>query len=123
VNNDIKKGRELIRALDKEGIPLYGGLWFYISESDEWRLLLATPLVDEVGPSETYARIGKVMSRRLKSSHRVPLKNISVLSPQDELIQLLKTAITTGKGISGIRFRHNTIKGMLIEDAYIYRIL
>jgi hypothetical protein len=38
------------------------------------------------------------------------------------LIALLKAAISTGKGVGGIRFSRNTINGHYIEDAYIYRL-
>ncbi len=122
VDSDIRNGRELVRILDRKDFPLYGALWFYFSESDEWRLLLATSLVDEVGPRETYTRVRKVLSQKIKPSQRIPLKRISVLSPGDELIQLLGTVIKTGRTISGTRFRHNTINGILIEDAYVYRL-
>jgi hypothetical protein len=38
------------------------------------------------------------------------------------MLSLLRVAISTGPGISGIRFTHNTINNVLIEDAYIYRL-
>ena len=41
--------------------------------------------------------------------------------PDAPVVALLRTAIRTGPGISGIRFKNNVIDGTLIEDAYIYR--
>jgi len=53
---------------------------------------------------------------------RIPLKDIAVIDSNDPLIKLLRVAIKTGGGISGIRFTKNVINGTPIEDAYIYRI-
>ena len=121
VNKNIEDGKNLIEALDKSDFPLDGALWFYFADSDEWRFLLASPLVDEKGPKEAYALIQSVLAQ-LQPSLRISLKHISVLSPKSELIQLLRRAIRTGPGISEIRFTRNTINNKFIEDAFIYRI-
>jgi hypothetical protein len=42
---------------------------------------------------------------------------------QDRLVQLLRPVIGTGPGICGIRLTQNVIDGVLIEDAYIYRLM
>jgi hypothetical protein len=121
VNKNIEDGKKLIEALDKSDFRLDGALWFYFADSDEWRFLLASPLVDEKGPKEAYALIQSVLAQ-LQPSLRISLKHISVLSPKSELIQLLRRAIRTGPGISEIRFTRNTINSKFIEDAFIYRI-
>jgi hypothetical protein len=51
------------------------------------------------------------------------LQNISLVSPNDDLVKLLKAAIKTGPGVSNIRFTGNVINNVFIEDAYIYRVL
>lgn len=121
VDKDIEDGKRLIKALDKSDFPVDGALWFYFTTSDEWRLLLVSPLVDEKGPKEVYASIQLVMAK-LKLPLGILLKRISVLSPKSELIQLLRMAISTGPGISEIRFTRNTINNVFIEDALIYRL-
>jgi hypothetical protein len=40
----------------------------------------------------------------------------------DPLVLLLRKAIVTGPGISGIRFTSNSVNGTFIDDAYIYRL-
>jgi hypothetical protein len=62
------------------------------------------------------------MSRIAEGQSKIPLKDITILDSNDSLITLLRLAIKTGDGISGIRFSQNVINGTLIEDAYIYRI-
>jgi len=121
VREDIEDGKRLIKALDESSFPVEAALWFYFTDSDEWRFLLATPLVDDKGPTRTYASIQSMMAD-MKPSLGISLKRISVLSPKNELIQLLRIAIRTGAGISEIRFTRNTINNVFIEDALIYRI-
>jgi len=121
VDKDKKDGRKLIEALDKSKFNLKGALWFYLGDSREWRLLLVSPLVDTAGPSSCYRVIQSVIED-MPRDFGISLERISVLSPKDNLIRLLKVAIHTGKGISTIRFRRNTINGVFIEDALIYRL-
>ncbi|MEA1965843.1 MAG: hypothetical protein U9N05_00980 [Euryarchaeota archaeon] len=122
VERAIQEGKDLIEALDKTEFEVDASLWFYSSDSDEWRLLIASPFVEENGPRKSYGFIRSVLTQPSPPSE-ISLKNISVLSPKHRLIKLLKTAISTGPGISNIRFTRNVINNTLIEDAYIYRIL
>jgi len=122
VERDIQEGKDLIEALDKTEFKVDASLWFYSSDSDEWRLLIASPFVEENGPRKSYGFIRSVLAQPSPPSG-ISLKNVSVLSPKNQLIKLLKTAISTGPDIAGIRFTRNVINNTLIEDAYIYRIL
>ena len=122
VERDIQEGKDLVEALDETEFKVDASLWFYSSDSDEWRLLIASPFVEENGPRKSYGFIRSVLTRPSPPSG-ISLKNVSVLSPNNQLIKLLKTTIHTGLDIAGIRFTRNVINNTLIEDAYIYRIL
>lgn len=118
---DIEEGKKLIAALDKQGLEIDAAMWFYSSDADGWRLLIASPLLERKGPKEAYTLMQSVL-RRLSPPPRISLKDISVVSPSHPVIKLLRMAIRTGPGISGIRFTRNVINSTLIEDAYIYRM-
>lgn len=123
VKEDIQEGIRLIEALDKAGFQVEAAIWFYFTDSGEWRLLIASPFVEKNGPKKAYNFIQGVLT---KSSPPlgISLKDISAVSPKHHLISLLRIAIgSTGRGISDIRFTRNVINNTLIEDAYIYRIL
>ena len=117
VDIDIALGKRVTEELDASGIPVKASLWFYTPEASEWRLIVATPLVDQEGPHKTYALIQKALR-----TIDFPLRKISAVSPGDPLIKLLRVALRTGPGIAGVRFTHNTINNVFIEDAYIYRL-
>lgn len=122
VEKHIEEGERVILGLGDAGFQVDAALWFYLSDSEEWRLLLASPFVEKEGPKKAYSFIQSVLEQ-LSPPSEISLKDISVLSPSHHLIHLLRIAIRTGPGISGIRFTRNVINNTLIEDAYIYRLL
>ncbi|HLB90254.1 MAG TPA: hypothetical protein VJK29_21525 [Terriglobales bacterium] len=121
VERDIEDGKRLIKALDESEFKVRSALWFYVSEADKWVLYIASPIFDEKGPSSGYAALQKVLlgiSPRLGLS----LGDVAVVSPNDDLIKLLRSAVRTGPGISTMRFSRNTINGVFIQDALLYRV-
>lgn len=122
VEPEIATGRDVTEALDQAGVSVPAVFWFYLLDAEEWRLIIATPLVDTEGPKKAYANLQRVLSKR-QPPLNIDLRRISLVSPRDPLIQLLRRALKTGPQISGIRFRQNAINNVFIEDAYIYRLL
>jgi hypothetical protein len=122
VERDFKDGGKLIQKLDKSEFKVHSALWFYNSEADVWRLLIATPLVDKRGPHEVYKKIKAVIDK-MEQPFEISLQSISAISPTNQLIKILGVAIKTPpNAIGGIRFTRNSINNVFIEDAYIYRL-
>jgi len=118
----IETGAELTRLLDQAPLVVSASLWLYIPESNIWRLIIASPEVRTYGPKKVYQKIQPILSQIFEEELSIGLKDISVVENNNPLIALLRMAIRTGDGISGIRFSRNTINGHFIEDAYIYRM-
>ncbi|MCA1601021.1 MAG: hypothetical protein LC776_05060 [Acidobacteria bacterium] len=118
----ISAGAELTRRLDDARFIVSASLWLFTPETGGWRFVIGSPEVRTRGPRWAYKQVQAVMSRMPSAQARIPLKDITVIDSNDPLIKLLKVAIKTGGGISGIRFTNNVINGTPIEDAYIYRI-
>ena len=117
----IDSGIELIRLLDNNKFGIDAALWLYLPDISQWRLVLAMPKVNSRGPKSAYKKVQSVLNNM--PTPKLSLQNIHILDSTDKFIALLKLGIRTGDGISGIRFTSNTINGILIEDAYIYRLL
>lgn len=122
VDRDIEEGKKLVQKLDEVNFELNGALWFYIAEDERWRLLLFSPLIDSKGLSHCYSIIQEIL-RKVPNDYSISLEDVSLLSPKDQLFRLLRMAIRTGAGISTIRFTGNSINGVIIEDALIYRLI
>jgi len=117
VKEDIEMGKELVRTLDKNGLEITSAFWLYLQDMDDWRLMLATILADTEGPIKVYTRILRILQDR-----NLPFDSISVISPNDSINKLLTSFTRTGYNLCDIRFTKNTINGVLIDDAYIYRL-
>jgi hypothetical protein len=118
----ISAGAELTRRLDNAGFIVSASLWFYMSDTNTWRFIIASPEVRTKGLKKAYKQVQSVLSKIKEDQPRIELKDITVIDSKDPLISLLRVAIRTEDGISGIRFSQNMINGILIEDAYIYRL-
>lgn len=117
----MKAGSTLVERLDAEGAEIKSSFWLYFSEEKTWKLIIASPLVDTEGPRKYYKKIVAVNDLAGASEEVISLNDIGVTSTSNQIVQLLKFAICTGDGVSGIRFSKNTINGVYIDDAYIYR--
>lgn len=118
----ITAGAELTRRLDEARFIVLASLWFFTPETGGWRFVIGSPEVRTRGPRWAYKKVQSVTSRMPNAQAKIPLKDITVIDSNDPLIKLLKVAIKTGDGLSGIRFTNNVINGTPIEDAYIYRL-
>ena len=118
----ISAGSDLIRRLDEAGLKVSGALWFYDTDSNDWRLIIVSPDVRVKGVKTVYEEVQSVVRATPDDQSIISLKDISVVDSDDPLISLLKVAIKTDNGISRIRFSRNIINGTLIEDSYIYRL-
>jgi len=120
VEQDIRNGTLLLRELDAAGFQVTAALWFYNEDDEEWRYIIASPSVDRHGPEYAYSFVQNIIKTKLFD--QLTLRRISMISPKNQLVKLLKNAIHIENGDSGLRFTRNTINGTFIEDAYIYRM-
>ena len=126
VERDIEDGRRLLKALDeaKSGaVPfrIRAAFWLYTTEWLEWRLVIATSLVDERGPRSAYTDVQAIL-RSIQPPIGLSLQNLAVVSPSDPLVKMFKGAMRVAANSGGVRFTRNMVGGSFIEDAYIYRL-
>jgi hypothetical protein len=117
----MKAGAKLIERLDASSSDIKSAFWLYFSDDKIWKLIIASPLVDTAGPREYYKKIVNANAQAEAEEEVVSLNDIGVMNTSNQIVQLLRFAISTGDSISGIRYSRNTINGFFIEDSYIYR--
>jgi len=114
----ISSGAALTKRLAEEQWPVDAALWYYKSEPNEWKLLFASPVVPKEGPRTAYEKIQQSLGELPDCV--VALQDVTVVDPEDTVVTLLRTALGTVGGGTGIRFSRSAILGRYIEDAYIY---
>lgn len=118
----IRSGEVLVAELDKRDLSVRGAFWLLLADQDVWRLVIASPEVRHSGPKAVYRKIRAALGKLPSGVTRVETKDVSVVDERSPLYLQLRSAISTGPGLSGIRFSRNVINGQMIEDAYLYRI-
>ena len=116
----IRTGASVIEALDRQNFVVDAALWLYLADTNQWRLLLASPEVHIDGPRKAYTRLFQAI--RSAKVHGVTLDDLAVLDSQDPFIQVFRRIVRTDRSISRRRVSKNTIHGQYIEDALIYRM-
>ncbi len=117
----IDLGADIVRRLDEAKFAVSAAFWFYLPETNVWRFFIASPGIRLDGVKQAYKKVQSMLSTMPENNPRIELKDISIIDSNDALVSLLKMSIRA-EGINGIRFSKNIINGVLIEDAYIYRM-
>src|SRR5579871_6042594 len=104
LGQEIEDGRRLIDALKKLGLSPRAGLWCYFPDTDEWRLAVSLPQVDQAGYLRTYEKIGALLSK-MNPPLAFTLSDISLQSPRSGLEEVVRsTARAEAASAEGFRF-------------------
>jgi len=121
VDRWLEDGKRLISALDRMGLGVDAALWFYFDESEEWRLIIATPKVDAEGPSSAYAAIAEAIGA-MAAPFSIELAQVMAVSTHNPIVAALKKFfITRNDAILGNHISKLAIDNIYFEDACMYR--
>jgi hypothetical protein len=130
VNEQTESGKRLIQALVANGFEVRLAFWAKPTDEGKWFLYLASPVVDEKGPTAAYRLIHDVM-RKVPDPWIDPL-DIKVVGLNDSLTEAALAvtkpkvptspdAVRNPKPYPGmVRFGGSTLGGVSIDGAYIY---
>jgi hypothetical protein len=119
----VRDGAALVEKLDEAGWRPSAALWFYFTDANAWRLLLASPEVTTKGPREAYTAIQRALAELDPTQRELALEDIGVMPIDHPIVGLLGVMVRTGPGIGRMRFSKNVINGQFIDDALIYRLV
>jgi hypothetical protein len=118
---DTEFGRKLldaIRASDKFSAD--GAFWLLHTEpDDDWKLMVATKLLDEIGLRKAYLRLSPIM-RDVYPTPDQKLR-VALISPNSSLYQDL-LSVFRGKNAHGQWLAGTVLGDTYIEGAYIYEL-
>lgn len=115
---DLEFGRKLWHELVRSAeFPIAGMLWLL---DGEWHLLIASPVVDELGPRDAYRKLAA--SVRLSPSDHPRLLRVQLTSLKNPLYEALRSVFGKAASVEGARLGGSQVGGMYIEDAYLYGV-
>lgn len=109
----IVAGDALTTALAQRGWPFIAAFWLYDWESNRWRLVFASSVVEK-GPTAAYR---EVLAVRKRTSPTVDFDVVRLVSPKDRYVRELLELVDCGLRIDGRRVRSGAV-----EDSYVYRV-
>jgi len=89
VDKDLRIGRDVIGLLRAADLFVDDAFWAYMPQVEEWRLVLSSPRVKELGVRNSYLK----MSNALHKSplwEEIPVSRISLFAPDDDVIERLR---------------------------------
>ena len=115
---DVEFGRRLWTAFHaSEEFPISGMLWLF---EGEWHLMIASPIVDQLGPRDAFIRLAE--KARPIQSDQSRLLRVQLVSPRIPLYEALRAIFGKAASVEGMRLGGSQVGGIYIEDAYVYGI-
>ncbi|HEV2382452.1 MAG TPA: hypothetical protein VG206_22015 [Terriglobia bacterium] len=121
---DLEFGRKLwqmLRANPK--FPIAGVFWLLEPDDGQigrWRLIIASPRVDVLGPRDAYRELAEV-TRKIPAGFGQRLK-IELISPRHPMYQALRSVFAQTASVEGARLGGTQVGGTYIEGAYLYEV-
>jgi hypothetical protein len=121
VEMQIKEGQTLIDRLTYEGIAVTAAAWVKESDSGDWYLYLATPLVGEDGATRpAYRRVNAVIRKMEEEGFGMDPFEKKVIGPHDPVARDLAEHREARPAGPPTLFRGNRLGALAVEEAYIY---
>lgn len=120
VSIDISRGAELIDALELAKLKISVALWAYLSEYEDWRLVVSARQFDSLDLREAYRLVHDSIAVKGFTPERTP--PIMILPMTDPFIRELRRVFGKTKSAEGMRLGGQMIGDRFVEDAYVYRI-
>jgi hypothetical protein len=113
-------GALLTRTLDEAGWPIVAAFWYFESDYNRWKLMLASPRVESDGRKDLYMAVINALD--VLHLPRPIVNHVRAVAPAHPVVKALTSAFHTGWAITAIPFSRQAIDRSMIEDAYIYRV-
>ena len=119
VNADIEGGREFVRELEREGLPISAAMWLKAQEQGPWQLYIASPDVEKHGPIAVYRFIDKVSARHPETGIKVD--DVVAANTTNHFVNAIAGAIDTTTN-NVVRFGNSVFNNVAVEEAVVYKV-
>ena len=117
---DFALGARILEILDQSSLKISVAMWLRISEYEDWRFVLASPLLGGAEPFKAYGLVHDALERaELPLEHTPPLL---ILTMSDPFVRTLRRISGKAKSVEGMRLGGQVIGDCFVEDAIVYRI-
>jgi len=123
VESSVGDSVKLVEELDRQGDTPTNVLWYFFSDAEVWRLLVAGRTFDTLLPrdeSQAYQKIARaIRSANLTS---LSIADVKLVRTDDSLLTATKFVIKTpANGVVRAHFRDNTFNGVFVKEMLVLR--
>lgn len=123
VESLITDSIQLVRQLDTQGDNPTNALWYFYSDVEEWRLLVAGPSFDALLPQnedQAYQKVAKAISKSGLDS--LTIADVKLVRTDDPLLSATKFVLKTPPtSVVRAHFRDNTFNGFFVKEMLVLR--
>lgn len=120
VSLDIHRGAELLDHLDRAKVKIAVALWTFLSEYEDWRLVVSARQFDALDLRDAYRLLHDSLDAAGFTVEKTP--PIMILPMADPFIKELRRRFGKTKSVDGMRLGGQLIGDRFVQDAYVYRI-
>jgi hypothetical protein len=114
---------KLVEELDRQGDDPSNALWYYFSDAEEWRFLIAGSSFDRLLPKnqgQAYQNLAQAITKANLDS--LSIADVKLVRTDDPLLVATKLAIQTPThGVVRAHFRENTFGGIYVKEMLVLR--
>ena len=115
VGPDIEGGREFLQLLKEHDIDVTAALWQYDRLSDDWDLVISSPLADKIGVREIYKKMWSILNRINRPP--IDLQRVSLFYNRAPFIKSLRR---NWRKMREIQVRRQPVGDHMVDDGYVY---
>lgn len=116
------QGLNLLTLLDAENFDCRALMWVYYADTEHWRLILATPLLEKSKTlQEVFLKIDSLLSKS-KLTPLPDLSSISLVGTDEPIVKFISKMISV-KGRSAVDLSSSTFNGIFVDRVIIHRTL
>jgi len=123
VESVVTDSIKLIEELDRLGDNPTNALWYFFSDAEEWRLLIAGPAFDQLLPKDgslAYQKIAKAITASDLNS--LTIADVKLVRTDDAVLAATRFALKTRPdGVVRAHFRENTFNGVYVKEMLVLR--
>jgi hypothetical protein len=118
VGHQIDDGWKLLDRLRQEQVPVVAAGWVKPVEEDRWSLYIATPLVDQEGPTKAYRKVYGCL--RALGNLWVGDSDVKLVGENHPVTKDLVDLMRKYPGRMPTRSRRPMLGGVATEEIYVY---
>lgn len=123
VESLVADSMKLVEALDRQEDEPSNVLWYFFSDAEQWRLLVAGQTFDRLLPkdeSQAYQQVAKAIGAANVDS--LTIADVKLLRTDDALLAATRFVLKTPPDrVVRAHFRDNTFNGIFVKEMLVLR--